>query len=422
MDNTDQYLQIDLTLELLDHLRELESCVLAFEAGERRGAADLFVVSTRKLREAAHSAESLKLRNVERLTRELACGVEQLVKSGGSLQPHRIGAVLTAIDTLVCLLENVDCSDEFDISGQLSVLRDCMATDELSSSIEEDADCLGQPERDSGNQGVVRRFDPAFRAPCIDQRGSAQRDPVDCGQTGKEVRPVLSTSVGRLFLTYDEILAQLRTVTQETSASSGTAGVSGSLFAELPQLVSELAARHGKRCEVTSSGLIGGLGADVAAFLRGFVSRFVEDAVTHRIEQPVVRRAAGKPDAGQISVRLDQPDGALRMRVADDGKTIDVEALKARAVACRFVSCEFAAEMTDQEVLQMALLSGLSGTQTRPGEHSGCRGLCGLRAEIERLGGRIRLDSRCPFGTEVEITLPQSVVSSRVVPLVSSAE
>jgi two-component system chemotaxis sensor kinase CheA len=421
MDSTDQYLQADLTLDLLDQLHELESRVLAFEAGQSYDADDALAGSAQVLRDAASSAESLELRNVEHLTRELACGVEQLPSSGGSLQPHRIGAVLTAIDTLVCLLENVDCSDEFDISGQLSVLRDCAAAGELTRSSASEIDRFEEAERVSGRQGVVRRFDVPAGSPAADQSGLPFRSSANREYAGTDLPTAPPDSVRQLYISYDEILAQLQSVTQGSSSRRGATGDSDALFAEVPRLASELAARHSKQCDVTLSGLTAGLSTEVAAFLRGFVSRFVEDAVLHRIEVPVDRKAVGKPDAGQISVRVDQPDGTLRVRVADDGQTIDVEDLKARAVACRFVSCEFAAEMTDQEVLQMALLSGIAGDQAKPGEH-GCRGLCGVRAEIERLGGRIRLDSRCPFGTEVEITLPQSVVSRQVVPLVSSPE
>ena len=422
MDSTDQYLQTDLTLDLLDQLRELESHVLAFEAGQSYDADDALASSARALLDAARSAESLELRNVEHLTRELARGVEQLPVSGGSLQPHRIGAVLTAIDTLICLLENVDCSDEFDISGQLSVLHDCAAAGELARSVARETGQSEEAGRVSEKQGVVRRFDVPVGSLGADQSVVPFRAFADREHASADLRNALPDSVGQLYISYDEILAQLQSVTQGSSSRRGATGDSDALFAGVPRLASELAARHSKQCDVTLSGLTAGLSTEVAAFLRGFVLRFVEDAVLHRIEVPIERRAVGKSDAGQISVRVDQPDGTLRVRVADDGQTIDVEDLKARAVACRFVSCEFAAEMTDQEVLQMALLSGIAGGQAKPGEQAGCRGLCGVRAEIERLGGRIRLDSRCPFGTEVEITLPQSVVSRQVVPLVSSSE
>lgn len=422
MDSTDQYLQPDLTLDLLDQLYELENRVLACEAGQSDAADDELASSARALRGAASSAESLGLRNVAHLTRELACGVEQLPSSGGSLQPHRTGAVLTAIDTLVCLLENVDCSDEFDISGQLSVLRDCATAGGFVYLPGPGTGQFEEAEPVTGRRGVVRRIDVPACSPGTEQSGVPFRGSADRESAGADVRISLPDSVGQLYISYDEILDQLQSATQRSSARRGATGVSDSPFAEVPRLASELAVRNGKQCDVTLSGLTAGLSTEVAAFLRGFVSRFVEDAVLHRIELPVDRRATGKPDAGQISVRVDQPDGTLRVRVADDGQTIDVEDLKARAVACRFVSCEFAAEMTDQEVLQMALLSGIAGDQTKPDEQSGRRGLCGVRAEIERLGGRIRLDSRCPFGTEVEITLPQLVVARRVVPLVSSPE
>ncbi len=428
MESMDRYLQADLNLELLDQLRELEAHVLAFESEASVDTVASLERSVQTLHEAAFSANELKLRNVEYLSHELANSTRQLVNATGALQTYRIGAVLTAIDTLDGLLENIDCSDEFDISGQLGLLRDCDAFRDVSSPAAESADRVQSSELGSGVQGIVRRFDVATGSSVKDQRSAQQSG---CGaQRSQTVEPfpAAQNTAAELDFSCEDSLAQSQTIPPtampsrtQAKATVDCVPLSDSLFADFPRLAKELAAMMGKRCAVTLSGSIDSLNSELAVVLRWMMSRFIEDAVYCRIELPVERRVAGKPDAGQISVRVDQTGGALRVRVADDGKPIDVHELKLRAVECRFVSCEFAAEMTDHEVLQMALLSGITGPQSVAGTRSVCRRLCGVRAEIERLGGRVSLDSRCPFGTEIEIALPQAVLSQRVVSVVSQA-
>ncbi len=203
MDSADQYLQADLTLDLLDQLREIESSVLAFEAGQPYGGDDALVGSAEALRDAARSAESLGLKNVECLTCALASGVELLPKSGGSLQPHRIGAVLTAIDTLFCLLENVDCSDEFDINGQLSVLSDCTAVGGLDRYTENGSGQSEKTEYAGGKQRVVRRFDVPAGSPNFDPGGLELDGCANREKAGAESSTALPGSAGQLFLSYE---------------------------------------------------------------------------------------------------------------------------------------------------------------------------------------------------------------------------
>jgi len=135
MSCVDQYLKDDLAIELIDQLVCLERELLELESEALPGREASLARTVRVLQDAREQAESLGFRNLDHLLQAMTNGVLELQRNESSCQAGRIDSLLSAVDTLTTLLENVDQSDEFDIRGQLSVLRDCSGPDNSESLV-----------------------------------------------------------------------------------------------------------------------------------------------------------------------------------------------------------------------------------------------------------------------------------------------
>lgn len=130
------------------------------------------------------------------------------------------------------------------------------------------------------------------------------------------------------------------------------------------------------------------------------------NAVDHGLEPPAERDKAGKPEVGRVSCRVAARDGWLRIEVADDGRGVDVAAVRTRAFEYGLAGAEDLAVMEEETVLGLLFRDGFT-TRRQPGEISGRGvGLAAVRAEAERLGGTVRLESDPGRGARLVVLVP----------------
>jgi two-component system chemotaxis sensor kinase CheA len=161
------------------------------------------------------------------------------------------------------------------------------------------------------------------------------------------------------------------------------------------------------------------------------LTHLVRNAVDHGIEPPEERRAAGKPAAGRLALRARQQGGNIYIEVADDGRGIDRERVRARAVNAGIVGPDD--PLTDAEILGLIFRPGLS-TAEQVTEVSGRGvGMDVVRQNVEALGGSITTESVPGRGTAFRIKLPLTLAildgqvlcvgdQTYVLPLVSIVE
>lgn len=141
--------------------------------------------------------------------------------------------------------------------------------------------------------------------------------------------------------------------------------------------------------------------------LKDILIHMLRNAVDHGIEDREARLAAGKSAQGRIRVSLTQSTtGLVTVRVEDDGRGIDLEALRRAAVAKEFLSEAEASLLSPDEVLQLMFRSEIS-TSSRVTEVSGRGlGMAIVREKVVRLGGDIGVESTPGQGTAFRMTLP----------------
>jgi two-component system chemotaxis sensor kinase CheA len=186
----------------------------------------------------------------------------------------------------------------------------------------------------------------------------------------------------------------------------------GSLFARLSRAVTRFADEEGKRVRVTQIG--GELPIDrrVAERLHDALIQLAKNAVTHGIEAPEERRAQGKLEIGEITLRATRLGEWLRIVVEDDGHGVDTQRLRQLAVERGIMTREQAERSLEGELLLILFLPGLT-TSTRADLLRG-RGLGLDLAEdaVRRLGGtlHLRLGENGGLVATLEVPSDQSVV------------
>ncbi|MFO0689288.1 MAG: chemotaxis protein CheA [Myxococcota bacterium] len=130
----------------------------------------------------------------------------------------------------------------------------------------------------------------------------------------------------------------------------------------------------------------------------------VRNAFDHALEPPSEREAAGKPAIGTIRVAAFQRGNHVVIEVEDDGRGMDVESIRRKAVERGIVSADEA--LSERDVLNLVFEAGLS-TRDEVSQTSGRGvGMDVVRSNLAALGGLVEVHSRKGQGTTITITLP----------------
>jgi two-component system chemotaxis sensor kinase CheA len=189
------------------------------------------------------------------------------------------------------------------------------------------------------------------------------------------------------------------------------------LFDRIPRLASELARRLGKRVEVQLGGEEVEADRAVLDHLDDPLVHLVRNAVDHGIELPEERAALGKPLAGRISLAAEKVGTRIRLRVCEDGRGIDVERVRRKAVERGLLLEAVAEDLPESRVYELIFEPGMS-TREAVTEVSGRGvGLDAVQRSVEALGGSILVESAPGAGTTFELDLPSTVAIQRLLVL-----
>jgi chemosensory pili system protein ChpA (sensor histidine kinase/response regulator) len=201
------------------------------------------------------------------------------------------------------------------------------------------------------------------------------------------------------------LLQQSRVVTEMQNGLMRTRMVPFSRHAQrLTRLVRQVAAEVGKQVELTITGATGELDRQVLERMLPPFEHMLRNSVVHGIEIPEQRTKAGKPATGSIRVGLHREGAEMVIVLQDDGRGIDVNAVREKARAKGLVSSDRL--LTDEEALQLILEPGFS-TATAVTQHAGRGvGMDVVVNEIKKLGGALFTESKAGEGVKFTIRLP----------------
>jgi|GEM_PF-2201778 len=177
------------------------------------------------------------------------------------------------------------------------------------------------------------------------------------------------------------------------------------LLGRFPQMIADLAARMGKRiAPVTVLGDDVSIVADDFEDLIASFSHIIRNMVDHGIERPREREAKGKSPVGAVGIDIKEESGEIVFTFSDDGKGILLSEVRKRAEDLGLV--EKAAEVPPSELVSFIFRDGFS-TSTTVNEISGRGvGLPAVREAVQKMGGRIRVQTALDRGTVFTIAVP----------------
>ncbi|MCS0633020.1 response regulator [Telluria mixta] len=191
----------------------------------------------------------------------------------------------------------------------------------------------------------------------------------------------------------------------------------------LPRMVRDLARGLGKDVRVEIAGADTLVDRAVLARMEGPLHQLLRNAVDHGMELQVERTAAGKPAHGTIRLEARHRGGMLALVVADDGRGVDPERIRAAAVRRQVAAPAFAAELSQAELLEFLFLPGFSLKESATELSGRGVGLDVVHDAVRSLNGTVRAESTPGAGFTTVITLPltQSIVRALVVDVAGEA-
>ncbi len=173
-----------------------------------------------------------------------------------------------------------------------------------------------------------------------------------------------------------------------------------------PRLVRDLARTLGKQVRFEVRGEQTGVDRDILDKLEAPLSHLVRNALDHGLEPPAERAAAGKPETGEIRLEARHRAGMLHITLTDDGRGIDVERLRARAITRGLVAKAVADQLSELELLEFLFLPGFS-TKDQVTEISGRGvGLDVVQSMVKAVGGSVRVATQPGRQTVFTLQLP----------------
>jgi chemotaxis protein histidine kinase CheA len=184
-----------------------------------------------------------------------------------------------------------------------------------------------------------------------------------------------------------------------------------SVLGPLARTVRDLARELGKDARLSLSGEHIEIDRAVLDALRDPLMHLLRNAVDHGIETPSRRRAAGKPEAGQVTVSLVREGGMVEISVSDDGTGIDPEQLHAEALRSGVAGRDELAAMSRQALLDLIFRPGFSTRQQVSTVSGRGVGLDVVRVNLQALHGRVSVESEAGTGTRFRLAVPLTLAS-----------
>jgi two-component system, chemotaxis family, sensor kinase CheA len=186
------------------------------------------------------------------------------------------------------------------------------------------------------------------------------------------------------------------------------------IFQLFPRMVRDLARDQGKEVQLIIDG--GETTADkrILEEMKDPLMHMIRNAIDHGLETPEERQNAGKPRLGTIRLRARLTSSNLVIEVADDGRGLDLERVKATALKRRLRRPEELAAMTPAQIQALIFAPGFSTSPLVTDVSGRGVGLDVVHANVERLKGSIQVESSFGHGCTLCICLPRSLAATRV--------
>ncbi|GAA0889551.1 chemotaxis protein CheA [Rhodanobacter soli] len=188
----------------------------------------------------------------------------------------------------------------------------------------------------------------------------------------------------------------------------------GRLFQRFPRIVRDLARQLGKEVELVLEGEGTDLDRSLVEALADPLIHLLRNALDHGVEMPHERELAGKPRKGRVCLSASQRGERIVIAVHDDGRGMDPDILRRKAVEKGVIDAVQASRLSEGECYELIFRPGFS-TAAAVSDISGRGvGMDVVKTRVAELGGTLQVHSRLGHGSELELTVPLTLAVLRV--------
>ena len=288
----------------------------------------------------------------------------------------------------------------------------------------------GEPLSEATDDVLIAALAGELDDGAISQIGSVRHSPVTPAAEQRTIRlPVdlidqVMSGVSEMVLARNDLARRMQSLGADTGLEAPFARLSAliaevrdaitrtrmrrieGLFSTFPRLVRDLSAELGKQVFVEIENGEVELDREMIELIRDPLLHIIRNAVDHGIEAPAERLAAGKREAGMLTISARQSGNTIHIGIMDDGRGIDVDKLAAKAIAAGTHTPEQIAAMSREEKIDLIYEPGLSTAETVTAISGRGVGMDVVRANIEKFGGTLEIESLPGEGTRFLICVP----------------
>jgi len=323
-----------------------------------------------------------------------------------------VSAVLAVIDRIGDFIEAIAAGENE--PGE--------SDDALIAALGEDADSAA-PLVATPTLAVQQNGDRSVRAPAHQRSVRLPVELLDQVMSGVSDIVLARNELARRLREAEDVDASIESAFERLSGMIGNVRDSmtrtrmqpvDTLFATMPRLVRDIATQLGKQVMVDIDGGDVELDREMVEFIRDPLTHIIRNAVDHGIELPAERLAQGKREIGLLSISARQSGNQILIDIVDDGSGIDAAKLVRRAVAAGIVTPAEAEALPLREKLMLICEPGLSTAEEVTSISGRGVGMDVVRANVERIGGSIAIDTAPGVGTRITLRVPLTLTITPV--------
>ncbi|MBK1971900.1 hybrid sensor histidine kinase/response regulator [Campylobacter sp. TTU_617] len=178
------------------------------------------------------------------------------------------------------------------------------------------------------------------------------------------------------------------------------------VFNKFPRVVRDLSRELGKQIELEITGEETELDKSIVEEIGDPIMHMIRNSCDHGVEDPATRLAAGKPEKGIVQLKAYNEGNHIVVEITDDGKGLDANALKYKAIEKNLITEREADQMTDKEAFALIFKPGFSTAAKVTNVSGRGVGMDVVKTNIEKLNGVIEIDSEVGVGSTFKLKIP----------------